>query len=257
MARLANKVALITGTSQGIGQTAAVLFAKEGARVIGCARTAEGLRETQRMIEAAGGDAAYQVTDLSDEDQTKALIKFAIDRFGRIDVLYNNAATSRFGGILTLSTDDWHHTLRNELDPVYYTVKHAAPFMKEAGGGVIINTSSFVGVSGKSLGGWVRFLAHSAATGAVVAITRCLADELAPYNIRVNVITIGGVDNTAWAAQGNEFVQEHRARIVANQMVKRTGQNIDIAQCAVYLASDESSFVTGQNFVVDGGLTAG
>lgn len=254
--RLQGKVALITGTSRGIGREAALLFAREGAAVVGCARSATALEKTHAQIEAEGGKTAYRVADLSDEDAVRDLVAWVAKRFGRIDILYNNAASARIGSVLEMSAEDWHYTLRNELDVVFYTVKHVAPVMRDSGGGAIINTASVVALSGTSFGGWLQWTAHSAAAGGILAMTRTLAQELAPYTIRVNSMTLGGVENDAWSAFGKEFVEQHKSRILPLQLIKRTGTNLDAAYCALYLASDEASFVTGQNFVVDGGLTA-
>ncbi len=248
--RLENKVAFNTGTGGGQGRAAAQIFAREGAKVVGCDLKKEGGEETVAMIEAAGGDSAFRAVDLGDGEQVKAWLEWGVAHYGQIDILYNNASAPKFAPIERMTWDEWRFTVRNELDLIYWACHHAFPMMKERGG-VIINTASTAGVIGfANLGDF----AHAATKGGVIALTRQLAAEGSPYSIRANSISPGLVETPATAAMMQD--PQFRDAFVAQHMVKRAGRPEDIAYCALYLASDEASWVTGANFVIDGGLTA-
>lgn len=254
--RLEGKVALITGTAGGQGRAAALLFAREGAKVVGCDVKVPEAEETVALVKAEGGEmVSMQPADLGDEGQVRQWIDFAVQQFGEFDVLYNNASAPRFGRIADFSSEDWHFTIRNELDLIFYAIKHALPHMRARGGGSIINTASVAGLTGRVIGGLYEF-AHSATKGGVIAMTRTLSSDLAEYGIRVNSIAPGGIDTPAWQTLGEEMVNQLRQTIIDGSLIKRVGMGEDIASCALYLASDESSYVTGQNFVVDGGFSA-
>jgi meso-butanediol dehydrogenase/(S,S)-butanediol dehydrogenase/diacetyl reductase len=248
--RLAGKTALITGTGGGQGRAAAVLFAREGARVVGCDVKTAGAAETVDMVKAAGGEmVSLAPLDLTDEADVARWIAFAVEAYGGFDILYNNASAPRFGAVETLSRVDWDYTLANEVTLIFLAVKHAVPHLRARGGGVILNTASSVGLSGAktSPGG----AAHAAAKGAVIALSNHLVGELAHLNIRVNTITPGAIDTPALAA--STAIPEVRDRMTAGNAIPRMGRSEEIAYAALYLASDEAAYTTGANIIVDGG----
>lgn len=248
--RLDGKVAFITGTGGGQGRAAAMLFAREGARVVGCDVKAQGALETVEMVVGNGGKMiSMEPVDLTDESQVAGWIGFGVDAFGGIDILYNNASAPRFGSIMTMSRDDWDFTFANEVTLIFSTIKHAVPQLRLRGGGTIINTASAVALPGARAtpGG----AAHAAAKGAVLSLTNHLVGELAPYNIRVNAITPGAIDTPAIAA--STAVPGMAEKMTAGQAIARMGTSQEIAYAALYLASDEAAFVTGANIIIDGG----
>jgi NAD(P)-dependent dehydrogenase (short-subunit alcohol dehydrogenase family) len=252
--RLEGKVALITGTGGGQGRAAALAFASEGATIVGCDVKVDGAAETVELVRAAGGAMTSTApVDLGDAAQARAWIDAAAGEHGGFDVLYNNAAVVRFFPIGEGHDEDWHFTIRNELDLVYYACDAAWKHLVARGGGAIINTASISGLSATGAlapGGF----AHAATKGAVLALTRELAVEGAPHGIRANSVSPGIIRSPATeemlAAPG---VAE---RFNDSLLIKRLGSPSDIAPAAVFLASDEASWVTGTNIVVDGGFTA-
>ena len=255
--RLAGKVALVTGTAGGQGRSAAELFAREGAKVVGCDLKDKDDRQTVARVKKAGGEMVTRPVDLGDESAVQDWISFALDTYGPFDILYNNASAVRYGKITEFTTEDWHFLVRNELDLVYYAIKHAFPVLKKRGGGSIINTASGAGVVGSTFKDNLYQFAHSMTKGGVISMTRTLAAEFAPHNIRVNAISPGIIKSPAFSVfPDKELLQRMVDDILDLQPIKRVGMPEDIAWCALYLASDESTFVTGQNFCIDGGLTA-
>ena len=248
--RLAGKVALITGTGGGQGRAAARMFAAEGATVVGCDLKTDGAAETVELVRSAGGvmDSAAPI-DLTDESAVSSWITGAATRHGRIDVLYNNAGATRFDPIEDESYDDWQFTLRNELDVVFLATKHAWPHLKRRGGSVIL-VGSTAGLTGSQT---LMRSAHTATKGGVIALTRQLAAEGAPFGIRVNCISPGMVLSPA--TQDDIFGDPEHPMFGIRQHIPlgRIGTPDDIVPCAVFLASDESSYMTGANLVIDGG----
>ena len=255
--RLSGKVALITGTAGGQGRAAAQLFAAEGGHVVGCDLKSDEDAETVRLVQEAGGQMVSRSVDLGDEDAVRDWIDFAVSRFGDFDILYNNASAVRYGKIDAFTSEDWRWLIRNELDLVYYATKYAFPVMKRRGGGSIINTASVAGVIGSTFGNSLFQFAHSMTKGGVIAMSRTLAAEFADARIRVNSISPGLIETPAFEIFPDKAALKKMVDdFIDLQLVRMLGQPIDIAYCALYLASDESRFVTGQNLIVDGGLCA-
>ena len=253
--RLAGKVALVTGTADGQGRAVALRFAREGARVVGCDLKAELAQETVEMVRAAGGEmVSMQPLNLDDEDQVKGWIDFAVEHYGDFDILYNNASGVRGGTIESLSRADWDFNLANEITILFLATKHALPVFKRKGGGVILNTGSIAGMVGAAMPGNVPGnLVHNVSKGAVIRMTEHLAVELSPHNIRVNCVSPGLIDTPATRPLLDLGAEDAFLR---GMLIRRAGQSDDIAKAAVYLCSDEASYVTGVNLPVDGGWSA-
>ncbi|UGS35989.1 SDR family NAD(P)-dependent oxidoreductase [Capillimicrobium parvum] len=250
--RLDGKVALITGTAGGQGRAAAELFASEGAHVMGCDVNAAGAAETLERVRAAGGRMdSHAPVDLGDSAAARAWVAEAARLGGGIDILYNNASEARFGSIGDLTDEDWHATIRNEVDLIFYVCSAAWRYLVD-GGGSIINTGSISGVS--AIQATPGSFAHAAAKGAVIALTRELALEGGPHAIRANSISPGIIASPATARMltDQKFNTDHLDSI----MLTRIGEVEDVAAMALFLASDESAWVTGANFMVDGGFLA-
>ncbi len=251
MGRLDNKVALITGIGGGMGRQAALTFAREGAKIIGCDLYEDGANETVRLVREAGGEIVnFAPVDLSNAEATAKWVEAAIAVHGQADILYNNASTPKFGDVQDLSIEDWNFVINNELNLVFYAVKAIWPhFMKN--GGVVLNIGSIAGTRG------VEFMsqnAHGTAKGGVISLTQQLAAEGAKYGIRAVCVSPGFIvtPSTAWLVEsGPEPFKKNIARIPLG----RVGQPDDIVNAALFLASDEASWITGINLVVDGGGT--
>jgi len=257
--RLDGKIALITGTGGGQGRAAAILFAQEGARVVGCDLRADGAQETAKIVKDAGGQMVSMApVDLSDEVQVRKWIDFAVKTYGDFDILYNNASGVRTGSIETLSREDWDFDMANEVTLIFLAAKHALPVFKRRGRGVIINTASIAGFLGAGMpGNMPGNLVHNVAKAAVIRLSQNLAVELSPYNIRVNAISPGVIDTPALSPILGEAPDTSvRREFVKPTLIQRIGRPEDIAYAALYLASDESSYVTGINLIVDGGWSA-
>jgi NAD(P)-dependent dehydrogenase (short-subunit alcohol dehydrogenase family) len=246
--RLAGRVAAITGTAAGQGRAAALRFAAEGAVVVGCDLDADGNKETVSLVTAAGGEmVGMGPVDLGDPDAARHWVQEAADVRGRLDILYNNASACRWGTIDALSYDDWHFTIRNELHLLFYVSKAAWPHLCR-NGGVILNTASVAGHGGGPGG-----LAHATTKAGVLAMTRVMAAEGGPHGIRVISLTPGAIETPGSAEQLS--IPEIREALLARSLVQRLGRPEDISAVAAFLASDEASFITGTEIIVDGGLT--
>ena len=250
--RLKDKVCIITGTGGGMGRAAAVLFAKEGARVVGCDINAANAEATLNMVRCADGQmVSLHPCDMSVRSDVDRLMAFAIEHYGRIDVLYNNASMAYFSWLPDMTYEMWSKTLREELDVVFHGCQAVFPHMIKAGGGSIINVGSTSGKIGYEV---LPGLAHTAAKGGVIAMTKQIAMEGGKHGIRCNTISPGLVLTN----QTREFINmpEWFAPMKAKLMLGRVGLPEDIAPLALYLASEESTWVTGADFAIDGGTTA-
>lgn len=254
-ARLAGKVALITGTADGQGREAALAFAREGARIVGCDLKTDLAEQTVALVRRAGGEMiSMQPLNLNDEAQVKTWIDFAVRHYGDFDILYNNASGVRGGTVETLSRADWDFNLANEITILFLAVKHALPVFKRRGGGVILNTGSIAGMVGAAMPGNIAGnFVHNVSKGAVLRMTVHLAVELSPWNIRVNAISPGLIDTPATRPLLDVGGTEPFMRSL---LIRRPGQSADIARAAVFLCSDEADYITGVNLPVDGGWTA-
>ena len=251
MGRLANKVCLITGSGGSIGCAAALWFAREGACVVGCDVNAAAGEETVAKVHAAGGNmVSLQPCNLTKAGDCQQLVDFALEHFGRIDVLFNNAGAAYFGWLPELSADDWHRTINEEVNLVFLLTQAAWPELVKTGG-VIINTAS--------VSAWLSYkvlpaIAHTAAKGAVLAMTRQLAMEGAPNGIRANSISPGLIETNPTRTL---LADEDWSKTMLDKiMLGRPGTPEEVAAVAIFLASDESSFITGADIRVDGGTTA-
>lgn len=248
--RLQDRVALVTGIGGGIGRAAALLFAAEGAVVVGCDVDEVGAKETRDL---AGG--AVDLTaglDLGDPDATAAWVDAAAARHGGIDVLFNNASAVRFGPVDRLPVEDWAFTVRNELDLVFYAIRAAWPHLRARGGGAVVNVGS---VSGTRGAWFMPQNAHGATKGGVLGLTYQLAVEGGPDRIRVNAVSPALTRTPATepllSAPDSPFRLD-RARIPLG----RVGEPEDVARAALFLASDDAAYITGVNLPVDGGTAA-
>ncbi len=249
--RLADKVVVITGTGGGQGRAASLAFAREGAKVVGCGRNAENAAATVEMVRAAGGEMiSLAPLDLTDEAAAAELIAAAVKEFGGLDILYNNAGEPRFGTPGEMTTEDWMFTLRHELDLVFFVTRAAWPHLIESGNGAIVNVASIAGVIG------VRNqpqTAHAATKMGVIGMTRQLAAEGAGHGIRVNCVSPGLIDTPATSAMIGMGDDGPLGEFIAGLPLARAGRAEEVALAALFLASDEASYITGVNLVVDGG----
>jgi NAD(P)-dependent dehydrogenase (short-subunit alcohol dehydrogenase family) len=249
---LANKVAIVTGASSGIGRATALLFAREGAKVVASARRQAGLDELVTEIEKAGGQAIAVAGDIKDESLAKALVETATNRFGGLDIAFNNAGSSgEMAPAPELSVAGWHDTIETNLTSGFFGAKHQIPAMIRRGGGSIVYTSSFVG----NTIGFPGMSAYAAAKAGLVGLTKVLAAELGAQKIRVNAILPGATDTPANHANLPGAPQGTRAFIEGLHALKRFASPEEVAQSALYLASDASSFITGTALFVDGGVS--
>lgn len=247
--RLAKKVAIITGGAQGIGKGTAKLFAQEGANVVIADIDDTKAEETVAEIRAAGGEAAFVHTDVEQEDDIRRMIAFAIERYGKLNALMNNAYWNKGGTVVELERPDWDKGINVMVRAIYLGSKYAIPHMIEAGGGSIINTASVHGLLAATRGA-----VYEAAKAAVINLSRQIAVDFGPQGIRCNAICPGWIiteRGEAMLAQNPDAYD----RNIQFYPVRRGGRPIDIAYGALYLASDESTFVTGTALVIDGGLT--
>ena len=245
-------MALVTGAGSGIGRESALVFAAEGARVVAVDLDEATAAETADMVADAGGEASPFAADVSEAAASAAMVAHAEERFGRLDVLFNNAGIMRGDDDDAVATDEavWDVTMNVNAKGVFLGCKYGIPALRRAGGGSIVNTASFVAV----LGAATPQIAYTASKGAVLALTRELAVIHAREGIRVNALCPGPL-RTELLMKVLDTEEKRRRRLVHVPM-GRFGEAAEIARAALFLASDESSFVTGTTFLVDGGITA-
>ena len=255
MDRLKDKVAVVTGGGAGIGRATCQLFAKEGAAVVVAERDAQGGQETVARIAHDGGRARFVQTDVADETSVQRMVAEAVNAFSRINVLVNNAAVFILRGI-DASPEEWRQILDVNVIGPALAAKHVVPHMRRAGGGSIVNLGSI-----SSFIAQPQFVTYNATKAAIANMTRCMALDLAPDNIRVNAVCPGAV----WTQIVQRITREaglDRAAADAHpdwggaHMIHRIAEPREIAYAILFLASEEASFITGENLMVDGGYTA-
>jgi len=253
--RLDGKVALVTGGGSGIGRASAELFAAEGAAVAIVDVVEDAAADAVGKIAADGGTAVALVADVTDADAIAAAVERAVEQLGRLDVVYNNAGIGSTGSVADGAEDDWDRCLAINAKGTFLTSRAAVAHLEASGGGSIVNQGSVA-----ALVGVANFAAYCAAKGAVVALTRSMAVDLAPRGIRVNVICPGTVFTPLMepmlTARGDGNMAKGLAMTEAKYPIGRLGTPEDIARVALFLASDDAAFVTGSTFAADGGMTA-
>ena len=250
MGRLSGKVAIVTGGASGIGRASAIAMAAEGAAVCIGDVNAAGGAQTASEIHSSGGRALFVRADVASSKDAQHLVRQTVDAFGAVHILHNNAYWARPGrNVLTLSEEDWDRTLAVCLKSMYLMSRFAIPHMLQSGGGSIVNMASAVALMGSH-----NSPAYVAAKGAVVSFTKSLAIDFGKHGIRANCIAPGTIATAANAERWNDpawtdFILEH-------SLLTRVGQPEDIANAVVFLASDESAYITGTTLLVDGGATS-
>lgn len=251
--RLLNKVAILTGAGSGIGESAAQLFAREGARLVLNDINADGGNRVVESIRAHGGQAVFVPGDIALEDTAKLLVKTAVETFGKLDIVVNNAANFTQLNVEQANLEDWHKVYGVNVFGTALLCRHAVPELKKQGQGSIVNVASMSGVIAQA-----NFVTYNSSKAATIHMSRCMALDLAPFKIRVNSVCPGCIDTGATrreaAGLGMPFEEwAHNAGV--KHMLGRIGQPIEVANAILFMASDESSFMTATTIMVDGGYT--
>jgi NAD(P)-dependent dehydrogenase (short-subunit alcohol dehydrogenase family) len=253
MGQLNGKVAIITGAASGVGKAAAILFAREGANVVLADLNTTGGEETAHAASQSGSRCLFQKTDVSSEAEVLALIGRTLGEFGKLSITYNNAGISgALGPVEAISVEDWDRSLAVLLRGAFLGIKHSVAPMRQGGGGSIVSTASIAGLAGVP-----GIHPYSAAKAGVINLTRSAAGQLGRDFIRVNAIAPGAISTPMVFGHTGEGKAGAEALLATLQPLPRAGQPEDIAQAALYLASDAASFVTGHTLVVDGGARYG
>ena len=249
--RLAEKVCIVTGTGGSMGRATALTFAQEGALVVGCDVAVEPAEETVALVKAAGGEmVSMQPCRLAEPADCAALVDLAIQTYGRIDVLFNLAGRSHFGLVADVTDEDWDAARRDEVDVIFYPTRAAWPHLVGTGG-VVVNMASLNGqLSFKSLAS----LSHTTNKAAILGMTRQLAMEGSEHGIRVNSISPGLIQSGANRDHLDDAAGGFAQAMIDRTLLGRLGEPEDVANLALFLASDESSYITGIDVVIDGGM---
>jgi 3-oxoacyl-[acyl-carrier protein] reductase len=245
MFSLKDKVAVVTGASQGIGRETALALAAAGAKVAAAARNEEKLKTLVSEVSAAGGTALAVKMDVADAEQVKAGFKQVVEKFGRLDILVNNAAITRDGLAMRMKMDDWETVLRTNLTGAHLCIQQALPTMMKARAGRIINLASVVAQMGNA--GQANYVAAKAG---LIGLTKAIAIEIASRNITVNAVAPGFIETPMTDVLGDKVKEELKARIPLGRM----GSAYDVAAAIVFLASDEAGYITGHVLDVNGGV---
>jgi meso-butanediol dehydrogenase/(S,S)-butanediol dehydrogenase/diacetyl reductase len=252
MMRLAGKIAIITGAAAGIGRASVLLFAREGAKIAAVDLDDVGIKTLGQEVTASGGEALAVRADVSKADEVQRVVHAVIERFGRVDILFNNVGIVAHGKIHTISEAEWDRTMTINVKSMYLLCREVMPVFLRQGGGVILNTSSAT-----ALRSVPDRVAYSTSKGAVLALTRSMAVDYVRDHIRVNCLCPGTVDTPSFRQRMAAFPDPEEAlrQFVARQPMGRLGTADEVAQAALYLVSDEAQFVTGAAFSIDGGMT--
>nr|MDO8098189.1 glucose 1-dehydrogenase [Candidatus Njordarchaeota archaeon] len=256
--KLRNKVAIITGGSSGIGRAAAVLFAKEGANVVIADIDVSGGEETSRLIRKERADVLFIKTDVSNSAQVQNMVKRTIEKYRKIDILINNSGVVRVGSLDDYSEEDFDLLFRTNVKGIFLCCKYVVPYMKQQKSGVIVNLASIAAHVGQ-----VNHSLYCASKAGALAMTRALALDLAPYNIRVNSVSPGATDTpmlrsdvAKQAMQRNMDPEDLKKEFEAQGVMGRWAKPEEVATGILYLASEDSSYMTGADILIDGGWAA-
>ena len=242
--RIDGKVAIVTGAGNGIGRATAVRLARAGGKVVVADIEADSAEETARIITSQGGEAVVCPTDVGKTPDLESMVRLTMETFGKLDILHNNAFWLCLKDAVEQTEEEWDRAMAVCLKATWYASKLAIPHMVRGGGGAIVNTSSV-----HSLISFPKHPGYDAAKSAICGLTRQLATEFGPQNIRVNAVLPGGIDTRVWAASG----QEGKDAFAAVVPLRRLGRPEEIASAVLFLVSDDASYINGVSLVVDGG----